>query len=121
MTQIATGLVLAIHYIGDISLAFESVSHLCRDVNYGWLVRATHANGARLFFIALYAHVGRGVYYGSYAFHITWSVGVILLLAVIAAAFMGYVLPWGQMSFWAATVITNLFSALPYIGQDVVT
>lgn len=120
MVQIATGLFLAIHYTGDISIAFSRVSHISRDVNFGWLLRAMHANGARFFFICLYLHAGRGMYYGSYLFTHTWLVGVVILLLVIAAAFMGYVLPWGQISFWGATVITNLFSALPYIGGDVV-
>jgi ubiquinol-cytochrome c reductase cytochrome b subunit len=119
-TQIATGLFLAIHFVGDISLAFERVRHINRDVNLGWLLRALHANGARVFFICLYLHTGRGLYYGSYNFHLTWSVGVVILLAVIAAAFMGYVLPWGQISFWGATVITNLFSAIPYFGGEIV-
>ena len=118
--QIMTGLFLAIHFVGDISLAFESVRHLNRDVNLGWILRATHANGASVFFICLYLHTGRGLYYGSYGFPLTWRVGVIILLAVIAAAFMGYVLPWGQMSFWGATVITNLFSAIPYFGSEIV-
>ena len=118
--QIFTGLFLAIHFIGDTSLAFESVRHLNRDVNLGWLLRALHANGARFFFICLYLHTGRGLYYGSYNFHLTWRVGVIILLAIMAAAFMGYVLPWGQISFWGATVITNLFSAIPYLGREIV-
>jgi len=96
------------------------VRHICRDVNYGWILRIFHANGARFFFICLYLHVGRGLYYGSYYFMHTWIVGVIILFAVIAAAFLGYVLPWGQMSFWGATVITNLFSAIPYLGEDLV-
>lgn len=118
--QLLTGLILAIHFVNDISLAFERVSHLNRDVNLGWLLRALHANGASRFFICLYLHAGRGLYYGSYQFHLTWRVGTIILLAVIAAAFMGYVLPWGQISFWGATVITNLFSAIPYFGGDIV-
>uniref|UniRef100_A0AAU6PTH5 Cytochrome b n=1 Tax=Homidia sp. TaxID=3054010 RepID=A0AAU6PTH5_9HEXA len=120
ITQILTGLFLAMHYTADISLAFNSVSHISRDVNYGWLLRAIHANGASFFFIALYLHAGRGMYYASYFFLHTWSVGVIILLAVMATAFMGYVLIWGQMSFWAATVITNLLSAIPYLGQTLV-
>jgi ubiquinol-cytochrome c reductase cytochrome b subunit len=118
--QIVTGLFLAIHFVGDISLAFERVSHLNRDVNLGWILRALHANGASLFFVCLYLHVGRGLYYGSHVFHLTWRAGVGILLAVMAAAFMGYVLPWGQMSFWGATVITNLFSAIPYFGPEIV-
>ena len=120
VVQILTGLFLAMHYCGDVSLAFSRVSHICRDVNYGWLLRMFHANGARFFFICLYLHIGRGLYYGSYYFLHTWSVGVLILFAVIAAAFLGYVLPWGQMSFWGATVITNLFSAIPYVGEDLV-
>ena len=118
--QIFTGLFLAIHYAGDISLAFSRVRHICRDVNYGWTLRIFHANGGRIFFICLYLHLGRGLYYGSYLFQHTWSVGVVLLLLVIASAFLGYVLPWGQISFWGATVITNLFSAFPYFGGDLV-
>lgn len=118
--QILTGLFLAIHYCGDVRLAFESVRHISRDVNYGWLLRIFHANGARFFFICLYLHVGRGLYYGSFNYIHTWMVGVLILFAVMAAAFLGYVLPWGQISFWGATVITNLFSAIPYIGEDLV-
>ena len=118
--QILTGLFLAMHYCGDVTLAFYSVNHISRDVNYGWLLRIFHANGARFFFICLFLHVGRGLYYGSYFFTHTWLVGVVILLAVIATAFLGYVLPWGQISFWGATVITNLFSAIPYIGGDLV-
>nr|YP_220705.1 cytochrome b [Mystacina tuberculata]Q58F56.1 RecName: Full=Cytochrome b; AltName: Full=Complex III subunit 3; AltName: Full=Complex III subunit III; AltName: Full=Cytochrome b-c1 complex subunit 3; AltName: Full=Ubiquinol-cytochrome-c reductase complex cytochrome b subunit [Mystacina tuberculata]AAX50188.1 cytochrome b [Mystacina tuberculata] len=118
--QIATGLFLAMHYTADIETAFSSVSHICRDVNYGWLLRYLHANGASMFFICLYLHVGRGLYYGSYMFLETWNVGVALLFAVMATAFLGYVLPWGQMSFWGATVITNLLSAIPYVGTDMV-
>nr|BAD15337.1 cytochrome b [Tragulus javanicus] len=118
--QILTGLFLAMHYTSDTSTAFSSVTHICRDVNYGWIIRYMHANGASMFFICLYMHVGRGLYYGSYTFLETWNIGVILLLTVMATAFMGYVLPWGQMSFWGATVITNLLSAIPYIGTDLV-
>nr|ADB43167.1 cytochrome b [Calanus sinicus] len=118
--QILTGLFLAMHYCGDVSLAFYSVNHISRDVNYGWLLRMFHANGASFFFICLFLHVGRGLYYGSFLFTQTWLIGVIILLAVMATAFLGYVLPWGQMSFWGATVITNLFSAIPYIGGDLV-
>nr|YP_003735091.1 cytochrome b [Chimaera fulva]ADI57852.1 cytochrome b [Chimaera fulva] len=117
ITQIVTGLFLAMHYTADISTAFSSVIHICRDVNYGWLMRNIHANGASLFFICLYLHVGRGIYYGSYLFKELWNVGVILLILVMMTAFVGYVLPWGQMSFWGATVITNLFSAIPFIGD----
>nr|QIS91954.1 cytochrome b [Geocapromys ingrahami] len=118
--QIITGLFLAMHYTADTSTAFSSVTHICRDVNYGWLIRYAHANGASMFFIFLYFHIGRGIYYGSYTFMETWNIGVLLLFAVMATAFMGYVLPWGQMSFWGATVITNLLSAIPYIGPMLV-
>nr|ASK85594.1 cytochrome b [Anabropsis (Apteranabropsis) sp. QS-2017] len=120
IVQIATGLFLAMHYVAHIDLAFTSVAHICRDVNYGWFLRTLHANGASFFFICLYLHVGRGVYYGSYNYLHTWMVGVIILFLVMATAFMGYVLPWGQMSFWGATVITNLLSAVPYLGTDLV-
>jgi len=118
--QIATGLFLSIHYTADTTLAFDSVNHICRDVNYGWLLRTLHANGASFFFICIYLHVGRGIYYGSYKYIYTWIVGVILFFLTIGTAFIGYVLPWGQMSFWGATVITNLLSAIPYIGTDLV-
>nr|UFQ90573.1 cytochrome b [Microtus ilaeus]UFQ90576.1 cytochrome b [Microtus ilaeus]UFQ90577.1 cytochrome b [Microtus ilaeus]UFQ90579.1 cytochrome b [Microtus ilaeus]UFQ90580.1 cytochrome b [Microtus ilaeus] len=118
--QILTGLFLAMHYTSDTATAFSSVAHICRDVNYGWLIRYMHANGASMFFICLFLHVGRGVYYGSYNMIETWNMGIILLFAVMATAFMGYVLPWGQMSFWGATVITNLLSAIPYIGTTLV-
>nr|YP_009050450.1 cytochrome b [Paraglypturus tonganus (nomen nudum)]AIG22697.1 cytochrome b [Paraglypturus tonganus (nomen nudum)] len=118
--QIVTGLFLAMHYTASVDLAFSSVAHICRDVNYGWFLRTLHANGASFFFICLYAHIGRGMYYGSYMIFHAWSVGVIMLFMVMATAFLGYVLPWGQMSFWGATVITNLFSAVPYIGSELV-
>nr|WHU53998.1 cytochrome b [Ctenotus robustus] len=120
IVQVLTGLFLAMHYTADISSAFSSVAHICRDVQYGWLIRNLHANGASMFFICLYLHIGRGLYYGSYMFKETWNIGVILLLLVMATAFVGYVLPWGQMSFWGATVITNLLSAIPYIGTNLV-
>nr|ACB88284.1 cytochrome b [Icterus cayanensis] len=120
ITQIVTGLLLAMHYTADTNLAFSSVAHMCRDVQFGWLIRNLHANGASFFFICIYLHIGRGIYYGSYLYKETWNIGVILLLALMATAFVGYVLPWGQMSFWGATVITNLFSAIPYIGQTLV-
>nr|AIG53026.1 cytochrome b [Ctenotus inornatus] len=120
IVQVLTGLFLAMHYTADISSAFSSVAHICRDVQYGWLIRNLHANGASMFFICLYLHIGRGLYYGSYMFKETWNIGVILLLLVMATAFVGYVLPWGQMSFWGATVITNLLSAIPYIGTSLV-
>ena len=118
--QILTGLFLAIHYTSDTLTAFSSVTHICRDVNYGWLIRYIHANGASMFFICLFLHVGRGIYYGSYLYTETWNIGIILLFAVMATAFIGYVLPWGQISFWGATVITNLLSAIPYIGTTLV-
>nr|YP_010827558.1 cytochrome b [Callibia diana]WFD61154.1 cytochrome b [Callibia diana] len=118
--QILTGLFLAMHYSAHIDLAFISVAHICRDVNYGWLLRTLHANGASMFFICIYLHIGRGMYYGSYKFFYTWMIGVLILFLVMATAFMGYVLPWGQMSFWGATVITNLLSAIPYLGLDLV-
>nr|ABW93781.1 cytochrome b [Pseudantechinus roryi] len=114
--QILTGLFLAMHYTSDTLTAFSSVAHICRDVNHGWLLRNLHANGASMFFMCLFLHMGRGIYYGSYLYKETWNIGVILLLTVMATAFVGYVLPWGQMSFWGATVITNLLSAIPYIG-----
>lgn len=118
--QTLTGLFLAIHYAADTRLAFNSINHICRDVNNGWLLRTLHANGASFFFICIYLHIGRGIYYGSYKFFYTWIIGVILLFLTIGTAFIGYVLPWGQMSFWGATVITNLLSAIPYIGVEVV-
>nr|AAG17351.1 cytochrome b [Galagoides demidoff]ALJ53390.1 cytochrome b [Galagoides demidoff] len=118
--QIITGLFLAMHYTSDTTTAFSSVTHICRDVNYGWIIRYLHANGASMFFMCLFAHIGRGLYYGSFTFLETWNIGIALLLAVMATAFMGYVLPWGQMSFWGATVITNLLSAIPYMGPTLV-
>ena len=118
--QIVRGLFLAMQYMGGVIAAFDRVDHIGRDVFSGWLIRVIHANGARFFFFCLYFHIGRGVYYGSHLFHMTWGVGVVLLLATMAAAFFGYVLPWGQISFWGASVITNLFSAIPYLGGDFV-
>nr|BAN17719.1 cytochrome b [Rhodeus ocellatus kurumeus]BAO85000.1 cytochrome b [Rhodeus ocellatus kurumeus] len=120
ISQILTGLFLAMHYTSDISTAFSSVNHICRDVNYGWLIRNLHANGASFFFICIYMHIARGLYYGSYLYKETWNIGVVLLLLVMMTAFVGYVLPWGQMSFWGATVITNLLSAVPYMGDTLV-
>nr|NP_443553.1 cytochrome b [Exocoetus volitans]WNH19526.1 cytochrome b [Exocoetus monocirrhus]BAB70221.1 cytochrome b [Exocoetus volitans] len=120
IAQILTGLFLAMHYTADISTAFSSVAHICRDVNYGWMIRNMHANGASFFFVCIYLHIGRGLYYGSHLNKETWNVGVVLLLLVMMTAFVGYVLPWGQMSFWGATVITNLLSAVPYIGNSLV-
>jgi len=121
--QIITGVVLAMHYTPHVDLAFNSVEQIMRDVNYGWLLRYLHANGASMFFLAAYIHMFRGMYYGSYKEprEVLWILGVILLLLMIMTGFMGYVLPWGQMSFWAATVITNLFSAIPLVGESIVT
>nr|URX54498.1 cytochrome b [Glyptotermes sp. 18 AB-2022a] len=118
--QIATGLFLAMHYCPNIEMAFSSVTHICRDVNYGWILRTLHANGASVFFICIYMHIGRNIYYGSYKLMHTWSIGVLILFVTMATAFLGYVLPWGQMSFWGATVITNLLSAVPYMGMELV-
>nr|QXG82683.1 cytochrome b [Alleculinae sp. BMNH 1042437] len=118
--QIVTGVFLAMHYCPNIEMAFNSVTHICRDVNQGWMMRTIHANGASFFFICLYMHVGRGMYYSSYNLMHTWMVGVTILFLVMATAFLGYVLPWGQMSFWGATVITNLLSAIPYLGNTIV-
>lgn len=121
-TQFITGIALAMHYTPHIDLAFISVEHIMRDVNYGWLLRYVHANGASMFFLIVYIHIARGLYYGSYTSprELLWSVGVIIFLLMIGTAFMGYVLPWGQMSFWAATVITNMLSAIPWVGTDLV-
>jgi len=119
-TQIITGLFLAIHYTSDISTAFDRVIHISRDVNNGWLIRLIHANGASFFFICLYLHTGRNIYYNSFILTRTWTIGVILIFLVIRTAFLGYVLPWGQISFWGATVITNLLSAIPYLGTFLV-
>lgn len=120
--QLITGIFLAMHYAPNINLAFLSVEHIMRDVNYGWLIRYIHANGASFFFLAVYIHIFRGLYSGSYAKprELTWMVGVVIFLLMMATAFMGYVLPWGQMSLWAATVITNLFSAFPVVGPSIV-
>ena len=122
MVQIATGVALAMHYTPHIDHAFASVERIMRDVNYGWLLRYVHANGASAFFVVVYIHLFRGLYYGSYKNprELLWGLGVLILLLMILTAFMGYVLPWGQMSFWAATVITNLASAIPLVGEDVV-
>jgi ubiquinol-cytochrome c reductase cytochrome b subunit len=123
VAQIITGVVLAMHYTPHATLAFTSVEHIMRDVNYGWLLRYLHANGASMFFVAVYIHIFRGLYYGSYKAprEILWILGVVIFLLMMATAFMGYVLPWGQMSFWGATVITNLFSAFPVVGETIVT
>jgi ubiquinol-cytochrome c reductase cytochrome b subunit len=123
VTMIATGIFLAMYYQPNTKLAFDSVQHIMRDVNYGWLIRYIHQNGASMFFIVVYIHIFRGLYYGSYKAprELLWIIGVIILLLMMATAFMGYVLPWGQMSYWGATVITNLFSAFPGIGPKIVT
>ena len=120
--QILTGIFLAMHYTPHIDLAFNSVEHIMRDVNYGWMIRYLHANTASFFFLFVYLHIGRGLYYGSYKAPraLVWSIGVIILILMMATAFLGYVLPWGQMSLWGATVITNLLSAIPWIGKDLV-
>lgn len=115
--QLIRGIFLAIHYSSDVSLAFNCISHIIRDVDAGWFIRITHANGASLFFIAIYLHLGRNLYFNSFSLSRTWIVGVAIFLISIMTAFLGYVLPWGQISFWGATVITNLLSAIPYLGQ----
>uniref|UniRef100_UPI0030DFDF0A cytochrome b n=1 Tax=Pyrausta phoenicealis TaxID=2927193 RepID=UPI0030DFDF0A len=120
MIQIITGLFLTMYYTANVELAFYSVNYICRNVNYGWLIRTLHANGASFFFICIYIHIGRGIYYESFNFKYVWMVGIIILFLLMATAFMGYVLPWGQMSFWGATVITNLLSAIPYLGTMLV-
>ena len=121
--QIVTGIVLAMHYNPSVEGAFNSIEHIMRDVNYGWLIRYVHMNGASFFFIVVYIHIFRGLYYGSYKSprELLWWLGIIILLLMMATAFMGYVLPWGQMSFWGATVITNLFSAIPLVGESIVS
>ncbi len=123
VSQILTGIFLAMHYTAHVDYAFDSVEHIMRDVNYGWLVRYMHANGASMFFLVVFIHIFRGLYYGSYKAprEILWWLGIVILLLMMASAFMGYVLPWGQMSFWGATVITNLFSAFPLVGESIVT
>nr|UYL25726.1 cytochrome b [Stomphastis sp.]UYL25739.1 cytochrome b [Stomphastis sp.]UYL25752.1 cytochrome b [Stomphastis sp.]UYL25765.1 cytochrome b [Stomphastis sp.]UYL25778.1 cytochrome b [Stomphastis sp.] len=120
MIQIITGLFLTMYYTANIEMAFYSVNYICRNVNYGWLIRTLHANGASFFFICIYFHIGRGIYYESFLMKHTWIVGVLILFILMATAFLGYVLPWGQMSFWGATVITNLLSAIPYLGTMLV-
>nr|YP_010990680.1 cytochrome b [Pitambara triremiprocta]WOW99124.1 cytochrome b [Pitambara triremiprocta] len=120
MLQIISGIFLAMHYSPNVNFAFKSIINITRDVNYGWLIRNMHANGASLFFILIYLHTGRGLYYGSYKLKKTWMSGTLIMLTLMATAFLGYVLPWGQMSFWGATVITNLISAIPYTGQMIV-
>ncbi len=123
MIMIATGIFLAMNYVPNTTLAFDSVQRIMRDVNYGWLLRYVHQNGASMFFIVTYIHMFRGLYYGSYKYprELLWMIGVVILLVMMATAFMGYVLPWGQMSYWGATVITNLFSAIPLVGESIVT
>jgi quinol-cytochrome oxidoreductase complex cytochrome b subunit len=123
VVMIVTGIFLAMHYTPHVNYAFDSVEHIMRDVNYGWLIRYIHMNGASMFFIVVYIHVFRGMYYGSYKAprEVLWWLGIVILLLMMATAFMGYVLPWGQMSFWGATVITNLFSAFPFVGDWIVT
>jgi len=123
VVQIVTGIILAMHYTPHTALAFASVEHIMRDVNYGWLLRYVHANGASFFFIVVYIHIFRGLYYGSYKAprELLWMLGLVIYLLMMATAFMGYVLPWGQMSFWGATVITNMFSAIPLVGDPIVT
>jgi len=120
--QILTGVFLAMHYTPHIDLAFSSVEHIMRDVTNGWLMRYMHANGASMFFIVVYCHIFRGLYYGSYMHprQLLWCSGVLIFILMMATAFMGYVLPWGQMSFWGATVITSLFTAIPYVGNAIV-
>nr|YP_010889959.1 cytochrome b [Chuniphyes multidentata]WJJ69920.1 cytochrome b [Chuniphyes multidentata] len=118
--QIITGIFLAMHYCSHIELAFNSIQHIIRNVEYGWLFKHIHANGASAFFICVYIHIARGLYYGGYLRKEVWNIGIILLLLMMITAFIGYVLPWGQMSFWGATVITNFVSAIPYVGQFVV-
>jgi ubiquinol-cytochrome c reductase cytochrome b/c1 subunit len=123
IAQLVTGIVLVMHYTPQVDMAFNSVEHIMRDVNYGWLLRYMHSNGASMFFLAVYVHMFRGLYYGSYKEprEVLWILGVILYILMMATGFMGYVLPWGQMSYWAATVITNLFSAIPLVGEPIVT
>ena len=123
LSQIITGIVLGMHYIAHADMAFSSIEHIMRDVNYGWLIRYIHSNGASMFFLAVYIHIFRSLFYGSYKSprEIIWILGMLIYLLMMATAFMGYVLPWGQMSFWGATVITNLFSAIPLVGESITT
>nr|DBA07048.1 TPA_asm: cytochrome b [Neodiprion lecontei] len=120
VTQLITGIFLAMHYTPNIQMAFDSIIHIYRDINNGWMIKNLHANGASMFFICMYLHIGRGMFFGSFNFKPTWITGTTMLLLTMAAAFLGYVLPWGQMSFWGATVITNLLSAIPYLGEFLV-
>src|SRR5277367_6380654 len=121
--QIVTGVVLAMHYVPSATMAFGSIDHIMRDVDYGWLMRYLHSNGASMFFLAVYIHMFRGIYYGSYKAprEVLWILGMIIYLLMMATAFMGYVLPWGQMSFWGATVITNILGSLPVVGPSITT
>jgi len=121
VVQIVSGLLLAIYYVPHADMAFDSIQHIMREVNYGWLIRYVHSTGSSMFFFVVYIHISRGIYYGSYLYPRggVWCTGVIIFLLMMATAFLGYVLPWGQMSFWAATVITNLFSAIPNIGEQI--
>jgi ubiquinol-cytochrome c reductase cytochrome b subunit len=121
VAQIVTGVVLAMHYTPETTLAFDSIEHIMRDVNWGWALRYAHANGASMFFLAVYIHIFRGMYYGSYKEprEVLWILGIVIFLLMMATGFLGYVLPWGQMSFWAATVITNLFTAIPVVGNSI--
>jgi len=123
VVQIMTGVVLGMHYVAHVDLAFESIEHIMRDVNYGWLLRYIHSNGASMFFLAVYIHIFRALFYGSYKSprEVIWIIGMLIYILMMATAFMGYVLPWGQMSFWGATVITNLFSAIPLVGESITT
>jgi len=123
IAQIVTGVVLGMHYVAHSDMAFDSIEHIMRDVNYGWLLRYIHSNGASMFFLAVYIHIFRSLFYGSYKSprEVIWILGMLIYILMMATAFMGYVLPWGQMSFWGATVITNLFSAIPFIGESVTT
>lgn len=118
--QILTGLFLAMHYVSDLKVAFQSVDSIGREVDFGWLIRSIHAKGASAFFLFLYLHIGRGIYYGSFLYNHTWNTGVVIYVLSMATAFLGYVLPWGQMSYWGATVITKFFSTVPYVGRDLV-
>nr|YP_005353019.1 cytochrome b [Philanthus triangulum]AET62619.1 cytochrome b [Philanthus triangulum] len=120
MIQIMSGLFLTMHYCPNINMAFNSIIHIIQDVKYGWIIRNIHMNGASLYFICMYLHIARGLYFHSFKFKYTWMIGVIIMILSMATAFLGYVLPWGQMSFWGATVITNLLSAIPYIGDTIV-
>ena len=118
--QILTGLFLAMHYVSDLKVAFQSVDSIRREVEFGWLIRRIHSKGASAFFLFLYLHIGRGIYYGSFIYNHTWKTGVVIYILSMATAFLGYVLPWGQMSYWGATVITKFFSTVPYVGTDLV-